>query len=90
MGGGGVYHFIATHFKRRWHFLCLLPLPECAAVIDEARQLTFRSKDIMLQVQEAIKEAQHMRNLAHNIIENSLQGKREETLGHKVTGDFIP
>uniref|UniRef100_A0ACB8EGI7 Uncharacterized protein n=1 Tax=Sphaerodactylus townsendi TaxID=933632 RepID=A0ACB8EGI7_9SAUR len=57
--------------------------PECDAAIDEARRLTFVSKNVMLKVKEAIKEAQDIRNMAHNTIENSLQGKRDETLCHK-------
>nr|XP_056723348.1 coiled-coil domain-containing protein 105 [Euleptes europaea] len=62
--------------------------PDCSAAIDEARRLTFVSKDVMLKVHEAIKEAQDTRNTAHNTIENSLQGKRDETLCHKERLDM--
>ncbi|XP_054831332.1 coiled-coil domain-containing protein 105 [Eublepharis macularius] len=62
--------------------------PECSAALDDARRLTFLSKDMMLKVQEAIKEARDARNTAYNTIENSLQGKREETLRHKVRLDM--
>ncbi|XP_015269481.1 PREDICTED: coiled-coil domain-containing protein 105 [Gekko japonicus] len=62
--------------------------PECAAALDDAQRLTFVSKDVMLKVKEAIKEAQDTRNTAHNSIENSLQGKRNETLCHKERLDM--
>ncbi|XP_066474074.1 tektin-like protein 1 [Tiliqua scincoides] len=62
--------------------------PECAAALDDARRLTALSKDMMLKVQQAITEAQDIRYTAHNVIENSLQGKREETLCHKEKLDM--
>ncbi|KAH0630358.1 hypothetical protein JD844_013310 [Phrynosoma platyrhinos] len=62
--------------------------PECAAALEEARRLTFLTKNVLLQVQKAINEAQDIRNTAHNAIENSLQGKRDETLVHKERLDM--
>ncbi|XP_042309270.1 coiled-coil domain-containing protein 105 [Sceloporus undulatus] len=62
--------------------------PECAAVLEDARRLTFLTKNVLLQVQKAISEAQDIRNTVHNIIENSLQGKRDETLHHKERLDM--
>ncbi|XP_077180906.1 tektin-like protein 1 [Paroedura picta] len=62
--------------------------PECEAALEDAQRLTFLSKEMMLKVKEAIKEAQDMRHTAHNTIENSLQGKRDETLCHKERLDM--
>ncbi|KAM6469563.1 tektin-like protein 1 isoform 2-T5 [Liasis olivaceus] len=62
--------------------------PECAGVLEDARRLTVLSKDMMLQLQKTINEAQDTRNTVHNVIENSLQGKREETLDYKEKLDI--
>ncbi|XP_053155867.1 coiled-coil domain-containing protein 105 [Hemicordylus capensis] len=62
--------------------------PECEAALEDARRLTFLSKDVLLKLQEVIHEAQNIRNTAHNSIESSLQGKRDETLCHKERLDM--
>ncbi|XP_061474959.1 tektin-like protein 1 [Rhineura floridana] len=62
--------------------------PECAATLEEGRRLTFLTKDVVQQLQKAIKDAQNTRTTAHNTIENSLQGKRDETLCHKERLDM--
>ncbi|XP_026538829.1 coiled-coil domain-containing protein 105 [Notechis scutatus] len=62
--------------------------PECAGAIEDARRLTVLTKEVMLQLQKSINEAQDTRNAVHNAIENRLQGKMEETLGHKEKLDI--
>ncbi|XP_060095286.1 tektin-like protein 1 [Heteronotia binoei] len=62
--------------------------PECEAALDDARRLTFVSKDVMQKVKEAIKLAQDTRNTAYTTIANSLQGKRDETMRHKERLDM--
>ncbi|XP_053234939.1 coiled-coil domain-containing protein 105 [Podarcis raffonei] len=62
--------------------------PECAAALEDARRLTSLTKDVLQQMQKAINEAQDTRNTAHTTIENSLQGKRDETLCHKERLDI--
>nr|XP_020665750.1 coiled-coil domain-containing protein 105 [Pogona vitticeps]XP_020665751.1 coiled-coil domain-containing protein 105 [Pogona vitticeps] len=62
--------------------------PDCAAALEQARRLTFLTKDMILQLQKTINEAENIRNTAHNTIENSLQGKRDETLSHKERLDM--
>ncbi|XP_062829788.1 tektin-like protein 1 [Anolis carolinensis] len=62
--------------------------PECAAAVEECRRLTFLTKDVLVEVQKAIDEAQEIRNTTHCFIDLSLQGKREETLTHKERLDM--
>lgn len=54
--------------------------PECAAALEDSRRLTVLSKEVLVKVQQAITEARELRNTAHSVIEESLQGKRDETL----------
>uniref|UniRef100_A0A8C6VEI1 Coiled-coil domain-containing protein 105 n=1 Tax=Naja naja TaxID=35670 RepID=A0A8C6VEI1_NAJNA len=63
--------------------------PECAGAIEDARRLTVLTKEVMLQLQKTISEAQDTRDTVHNTIENRLQGKMEESLSHKVMGDTL-
>lgn len=69
-----------------FHYCCS---PECAGALEDARRLTVLTKEVMLQLQKAISEAQDTRNTVHEAVENRLQGKMEETLSHKVMGDSL-
>ncbi|XP_060540229.1 tektin-like protein 1 [Pantherophis guttatus] len=62
--------------------------PECAGALEDARHLTTLTKEVMLQLQKTIREVQDTRNTVHDAIENRLQGKMEETLGHKEKLDI--
>ncbi|XP_070591800.1 tektin-like protein 1 [Erythrolamprus reginae] len=62
--------------------------PECAGAIEEARRLTTATKEVMLQLQKVISEAQETRTTVHDAIENRLQGKMEETLDLKEKLDI--
>ncbi|KAM3847498.1 tektin-like protein 1 [Vipera latastei] len=62
--------------------------PECAGALEDARRLTVLTKEVMLQLQKTISEARDTRNTVHEAIENRLQGKMEETLGHKEKLDI--
>lgn len=69
-----------------FHYCCS---PECAGALEDARRLTVLTKEVMLQLQKTISEARDTRNTVHEAIENRLQGKMEETLGHKVMGGVL-